>query len=62
MGRHSIREYESDLDAMAAEVYNVRAQSPLEMTPERWARIKEQFPQSARQCLEQAEQEMEEDE
>ena len=51
--------FESQLDLLAATVYNVRAQSPREMTPERWAEVKRRFPGSARQCLEQAELELE---
>ena len=47
-------EFESDLEALAAEVYKARAQSPTEVTPERWASIKELFPVSARSCLSQA--------
>lgn len=41
-------------DRVAATIYNARAQSPEEMTAERWARVKQRFPGSARQCLEQA--------
>ncbi len=51
--------FASQLDLLAATVYNVRAQSPQEMTPERWARIKRTFGASARQCLEQAQAELE---
>lgn len=47
--------YTDELDELAAEIYNVRAQSPQEMTAERWNRIKENFPQSARSCREAAE-------
>lgn len=46
--------YADDLDEMAAEIYNMRARSPQEMTPERWARVKELFPASVRSCREQA--------
>lgn len=51
--------YETELDEMAANIYNLKAQSPREMTPERWAMIKRRFPGSARQCLEAAREEME---
>jgi len=50
-------EYDDDLDGLAAEIYNMKAQSPQEMTPQRWARIKRKFPQSARICREEAEME-----
>lgn len=50
--------FESRLDLMAATVYNVRAQSPREMTPARWWNIKARFGASARSCLEQAELEL----
>lgn len=48
----------SQRELLAATIYNVRAQSSREMTPERWAGIKERFPTSARVCLEQADEEM----
>lgn len=47
--------YEDALDELAAEIYNLRAQSPQEMTAERWTRIKKMFPSSARSCREAAE-------
>jgi hypothetical protein len=52
--------YESRRDMLAATIYNARAQSPREMTPERWAEIKRRFGASARMCLEQADLELEE--
>lgn len=51
--------FESQRDLLAATVYNVRAQSPREMTPQRWASIKKRFRVSAQQCLEQADIELE---
>jgi hypothetical protein len=42
-------------ERVAATIYNARAQSPQEMTAERWANIKARFPGSARQCMDQAE-------
>jgi hypothetical protein len=50
--------FESRRDMLAATVYNARAQSPREMTPERWAEVKRRFPGSVRQCLEQADEEL----
>jgi hypothetical protein len=50
--------FPSQLDMVAALIYNIRAQSPREMTPERWADVKEQFPSSARMSLRAAEQEL----
>lgn len=52
--------YASQRDLLAATVYNARAQSPREMTPERWAGVKRRFGASARQCLEQADLELQE--
>ncbi len=51
--------FESQEDMLAAEIYNVRALSSREMTPERWAGIKRKFPGSARNCLEDAREELE---
>ena len=52
--------YASQLDLLAATIYNARAQSPRAMTPERWAEILRRFPGSASQCLEQARDELDE--
>lgn len=49
----------SQRDLLAATIYNVRANSPREMTPERWEGIKKNFPSSARMCLDAADEEME---
>ena len=46
-------------DRVAALIYNAKAQSPQEMTAERWLRIKERFPSSARICLDDAREEIE---
>lgn len=43
---------EEKLDALAREMYQMRSQSPREMTDERWALIKERFPGSVRTCRE----------
>jgi hypothetical protein len=51
--------YASQRDLLAATVYNARARSPREMTPERWRVIKKRFGATARQCLEQADAELE---
>jgi len=51
--------FESQRDLVAAMLYNARANSPREMTPERWAKIKQNFPASARMCLEDADKELE---
>jgi hypothetical protein len=51
--------YADQLDLLAATVYNVRAQSPRDMTPERWAVVKRKFRGSYQQCLEQAQLELE---
>ena len=51
--------FPSRLDMVAAMVYNARAQSPREMTPERWAQVRARFPGSARNCLEAAQYELE---
>ncbi len=50
--------FETQRDLLAATVYNARAQSRREMTPERWARVKRDFRGSAEQCLEQADAEL----
>lgn len=50
--------FSSQRDLVAAMIYNARANSPLMMTPERWERIKVKFKASARICLEQADEEL----
>lgn len=40
--------YGSQLDLLAATLYQARSHSLREMTPERWARIVRMFPSSAR--------------
>ena len=53
MSEPTIEEQIEDyVDRLAAEMYNLRARSPREMTDERWARIKTVFPGSARSCRE----------
>lgn len=47
--------FESRRDMVAAMIYNAHAQSPREMTPERWWEVKRRFGATARMCLEQAE-------
>lgn len=48
----------SQRELVAAMLYNARANSPREMTPERWANICEKFPASARMCREDADKEI----
>lgn len=40
------------LDGLTREMYQKRSQSPIEMTDERWERIKTRFPGSVRSCRE----------
>lgn len=56
-----IMDYDDEVDALAATLYNVKAQSPQEMTPERWARIKRLFPQSVAICRGEALEQMEDE-
>jgi hypothetical protein len=46
----------SQLEESAAMIYNMKAQSPQEMTPERWERVVHRFPPSARHAMHMAEQ------
>jgi hypothetical protein len=49
----------SEVERLAATIYNARAQSPQKMTAERWQRIKTLFGSSARSCLDEARQMLE---
>jgi hypothetical protein len=52
--------FASQRELLAATVYRVRAQSPQPpLSPLEWLRVKRRFPGSARQCLEQADEELE---
>lgn len=57
-GADTLEGYDSQLDLLAATLYNVRSQSSREMTPERWARIKRMFPSSARIVMKDAKEEL----
>lgn len=50
--------YGSQLELVAAMLYNARANSSREMTPERWSNICNNFPASARMCREDADDEI----
>lgn len=51
--------FESQRELLAATIYNARAQSSRDMTPERWAEVKRKFPGSATACLMAADKELE---
>lgn len=46
------QQVEEFTDNLTAEMYQQRSRSPREMTPERWAGIKQRFPGSVRSCRE----------